>query len=387
MDTKASSKRAPQPFLALEMLARAKQLEAEGRTIVHLEAGEPAISAAPAVREAIANHVLNERQPYTEAKGMLALRAALADYYRRRHAVAVDPEAIIVTTGSSSGFVLGFLGGFETGDRIGITRPGYPAYLNILTALGFEPVEIEVRPEDRWRLTVEAVERAHATAPLAGLMVESPANPTGAILPRDGLAALVELCDAHGIRIVSDEVYHGLSFGMECVSALELTREAIVVNSFSKYYCMTGWRVGWMVLPEALVRGAQILAQSLFISAPTASQVGAIAALGATDYYEAEKVRYARNREVLVAGLKRLGFTDVPAADGGFYEYADVSALSNDSNHFCHQLLEEAGVAATPGIDFDRKNGHKYVRFSYAGDREAIEAAVEKMAGFLGRPG
>lgn len=382
----AKTKRRPQPFLALEMLARAKQLEAEGRAIQHLEAGEPAISPAPAVREAIANHVLNERQPYTEAKGMLALRQALAAYYRRRHSVEVDPEAIIVTTGSSSGFVLGFLGAFETGARIGITRPGYPAYLNILSALGFEPVEIEVRPEERWRLTVEAVQKAHAAASLDGLMVESPANPTGAILPREQLAALVDYCGANRIRIVSDEVYHGLSFGLECVSALELTGEAIVVNSFSKYYCMTGWRVGWMVLPDDLVRGAQILAQSLFISAPTASQVGAMAALGATDYYETEKTRYARNREVLVAGLKKLGFGAVPAADGGFYEYADVSALSNDSNRFCHQLLEEAGVAATPGVDFDRKNGHKYVRFSYAGDGHTVTAALEKMAGFLGRP-
>lgn len=386
MDKQANSTSGPQPFLALEMLARAKQLEAQGRTIVHLEAGEPAITPAPAVREAIASHVLNERQAYTEAKGMLALREALAGYYRRRHGVEVDPDTIIVTTGSSSGFVLGFLGGFAAGARIGITRPGYPAYLNILRALGFEPVEIEVRPQERWRLTVDAVQRAHAVAPLDGLMVESPANPTGAILPRDELASLVEFCGASGIRIVSDEVYHGLSFGLECVSALELTREAIVVNSFSKYYCMTGWRVGWMVLPADLVRAAQILAQSLFISAPTASQVGAMAALGATDYYEAEKARYARNREVLVAGLKRLGFGDVPPADGGFYEYADVSALSNDSFRFCQQLLEEAGVAATPGVDFDRRNGHKYVRFSYAGDMDTMTTALKKMAGFLGRP-
>ncbi|RYE88348.1 MAG: aminotransferase class I/II-fold pyridoxal phosphate-dependent enzyme [Hyphomicrobiales bacterium] len=371
-----------QPFHAMEILGRAKALEGAGRDIAHLEVGEPGVPPAPRVIEAVRS-ALPEAQRYTHSKGQIELRLALADYYRSQHAVSVDPELIVATMGSSSGFILAFLGAFEAGAKIAVTRPGYPAYLNTLDGMNYGVVEIPVTAADGWHLTGAAIAAAYEKEPFEGLLFASPANPTGAAVDRAGLTDIVDTCRRLGVRFISDEIYHGLDYRGASVSALELTRDAIVINSFSKYYCMTGWRIGWMVLPEDLVRRVEILQQNLFISAPTLSQVAARVALGERDYSEEQKAHYAENRLVLDAGLKSLGFGLGAVSDGAFYAYADVSSFTNDSLDFCKRLLEEAGVAATPGVDFDRVDGKRFVRFSYAGTRETIEQALERMAGFL----
>jgi aspartate/methionine/tyrosine aminotransferase len=380
MSTFAKSKL--QPFHAMEILGRAKVLEAGGREIAHLEVGEPGVPPAPKVIEAV-RAALPEAQRYTNSKGQLELRLALAEYYRAQHGVEVDPELIVATTGSSSGFILAFLGAFEAGSKIAVTRPGYPAYLNTLDGLNFGAVEIPVRAADGWHLTGAAIAAAYEREPFDGLLFASPANPTGAAVDRAGLADIVATCKRLGVRFISDEIYHGLDYRGPSVSALELTRDAIVINSFSKYYCMTGWRIGWMVLPEEIVRRTEMLQQNLFISAPTLSQIAARVALGEREYSEEQKAHYAENRLVLDAGLKALGFGLGAVPDGAFYAYADVSAFTNDSLEFCKSLLEEAGVAATPGIDFDRVEGKRFVRFSYAGTRETIERALQAMGSFL----
>lgn len=374
-----------EPFHAMEILALAKRLEASGRHICHLELGEPAQPPAPRVIEAV-QAILPEPQRYTHAKGQIELRAGLEAYYADQHGVSVDPEHIIVTMGSSAGFILAFLGAFKPGDRIAVTRPGYPAYLNILSGLGFEPVEIELSIEDGWRLSAADIERTYRVKPFAGLLFASPANPTGAVVDGQALKEIVATCQRLGVQLISDEIYHGLDFTGPSVSALEFGPEPIIVNSFSKYYCMTGWRIGWMVLPEALVRRTEILQQNMFISAPTLSQVAARVALGEREYSDMQKARYAQNRAILTQGLTSLGFEGAGISEGAFYAYVDASKFTNDSMQFCTQMLNDTGVAATPGVDFDRVNGNRFVRFSYAGALETMHEALEKMAGFLPRP-
>jgi aspartate/methionine/tyrosine aminotransferase len=261
-----------EPFYAMQMAGRAKTLEAEGRSICHLEVGEPSVPPAPAVLAAVAR-VLHEPQGYTHAMGRFELRQALAGHYRDRYGAAADPAAIVVTLGSSSAFILSFLSAFAPGAAIAVTRPGYPAYLNILAGLGFQPVEIPLRAENGWWLTADDIVAAHRHRPFAGLLLASPANPTGAAVGRAAFSEIIAVCARLGVRLISDEIYHGLEYGAPSASALEFTGEAIVINSFSKYYCMTGWRIGWMVVPQDLIRKAEMLQQSLFISAPTLSQI------------------------------------------------------------------------------------------------------------------
>lgn len=374
------------PFLAMDILRRAKIMEAAGRPICHLELGEPGQAPAPAVIEAV-RQALPMPQGYTSAKGLIELRQGLAAYYAEQHRVSVDPERILVTMGSSAGFILAFHAAFKTGARVAVTRPGYPAYVNTLIGLGFEVVEIPLSPTNGWRLTGRDIAAAHRRAPFEGLLFASPANPTGAVLDREGLEDIVATCARLGVSFISDEIYHGLDYTGPSVSALELTGEVIVINSFSKYYCMTGWRIGWMVLPEDLIRRAEILQQNLFISAPTLSQIAATIALGQREYAEVQKASYGQNRELLTAGLREVGFHLPSAGDGAFYSYADIGRFSDDSLTFCETLLEEAGVAATPGVDFDRVDGNRYVRFSYAGTQATIENALERMRAFLSAGG
>jgi aspartate/methionine/tyrosine aminotransferase len=370
------------PFHAMEILKRAKAIEAGGRTVCHLEVGEPGSPPAPRVLEAV-RQALPQAQGYTNAKGLPELREGLATYYAHQHNAAVDPDKIVTTMGSSAGFIIAFHTAFQPGARIAITRPGYPAYVNTLLGLGFAVTEIPLSPENGWKLTGADIAAAHAQTPFDGLLFASPANPTGAAVDRAQLADIVATCNQLGVQLISDEIYHGLDYRGPSVSALELTPDAIVINSFSKYYCMTGWRVGWMVLPDHLVRRAEILQQNLFISAPTLSQIAATVALGERDYSEQQKTGYATNRALLADGLRQIGFQTGSPSDGAFYAYADISSFSNDSMSFCERLLEEAGVAATPGIDFDRAGGNRYVRFSYAGKAETIEIALERMRAFL----
>ena len=370
------------PFHAMEILKRAKAIEASGRTVCHLEVGEPGSPPAPRVIEAVAK-ALPQAQGYTNAKGLAELREGLAGYYAHQHGVAVDPDAILATMGSSAGFIIAFHAAFKPGARIAITRPGYPAYVNTLLGLGFAVAEIPVTAENGWKLTGADIVAAHAAEPFDGLLFASPANPTGAAVDREQMSDIVATCKRLGVRLISDEIYHGLDYRGPSVSALELTREAIVINSFSKYYCMTGWRIGWMVLPDELVRRAEILQQNLFISAPTLSQIAATVALGEREYSEQQKAGYAANRGLLNEGLASLGFQMGSPSDGAFYAYADISRFSNDSMSFCETMLDEAGVAATPGVDFDRVGGNRYVRFSYAGKQETVEVALERMRAFL----
>lgn len=369
------------PFHALEVLTRAKQLEAAGRKVFHLQVGEPAAPAAPKAIEAVAA-TLHLPQGYTHSKGMLELRRSLSGYYDQQHQVGIDPENIIVTSGSSAGFVLTFLTCFERGARIAVTRPGYPAYINILAGLGFEIAEIAVNAHNRWALTAADIEAAHAVQPFDGLLFASPANPTGSVVQASELKEIIEVCERLGVQLISDEIYHGLDYSGRSVSASEFSDKVILVNSFSKYYCMTGWRVGWLVLPEHLVRKAEMLQQSMFISAPKPSQTVANAALGERAYADAQKQRYADNRLLLGEGLRTLGF-EGQVGDGAFYAYMNASSITNDSMRFCAELLEETGVATTPGIDFDRVNGDRFVRFSYAGSREDMEEALNRIEGFV----
>jgi aspartate/methionine/tyrosine aminotransferase len=370
------------PFHAMEILKRAKAIEATGRTVCHLEVGEPGAPPAPRVIEVVAR-ALPQPQGYTNAKGMVELREGLAAYYHQQHGVAVDPDAILATMGSSAGFIIAFHAAFTPGARIAVTRPGYPAYVNTLLGLGFEISEIPLTAQNGWKLTGPDIAAAYAINPFDGLLFASPANPTGAAVDRAQLSEIIATCQGLGVRLISDEIYHGLDYRGASVSALELTPNAIVINSFSKYYCMTGWRIGWMVMPEDLIRRAEILQQNLFISAPTLSQIAATAALAERDYAEEQKAHYAGNRTLLNDGLKALGFDIAGPSDGAFYAYAGIGRFSNDAMQFCESMLDQAGVAATPGIDFDRTNGQSYVRFSYAGRRETVEIALDRMQRFL----
>ncbi|WP_200946449.1 pyridoxal phosphate-dependent aminotransferase [Devosia sp. Root685] len=370
------------PFLAMDILNRSKVLEGQGRTICHLELGEPGHPPAPKVIEAVAR-ALPDPQGYTSAKGRLDLREGLSHYYAEQHSVSVNPEMILATMGSSAGFILAFHTAFRPGARIAITRPGYPAYINTLIGLGFDYAEIPVTAANNWHLTGADIEAAYREKPFEGLLFASPANPTGAAIDRAGLADIIDTCRRLAVTFISDEIYHGLDYRGPSVSALELTSDAIVINSFSKYYCMTGWRIGWMVLPEALIRRAEILQQNLFISAPTLSQIAATAALNERDYSEEQKASYAANRAAITSGLQNLGFDLASPADGAFYAYAGISRFSNDSLAFCESMLEQAGIAATPGVDFDRVNGHGFVRFSYAGTRDTVDLALDRLKTFL----
>lgn len=370
-----------QPFHAMEIFKRANALEREGRDILHLEVGEPAAPPAPAVAEAV-RAVLDKPQRYTQAKGLPELRHGLVDLYASRYGAGVDPERIIVTMGSSAGFVLSFLAGFGPRARIAVTRPGYPAYVNILNGLDFIPVDIPLSADTGWRLTAEDIERTYHETPFDGLLFASPANPTGASVSNDALKEIVEMCARLGVRLISDEIYHGLDHSGPSHSAVEHTDQSIIVNSFSKYYCMTGWRVGWLILPEEVLRKTEILQQNLFISAPTLSQIGAVAALTDPDHAEAQKAHYTANRDLIETGLNDLGFIG-RVGDGAFYAYMDAGRFTNDTSVFCSELLEETGVATTPGLDFDRVNGHRFVRVSYAGARSEIEGALNRIGDFL----
>jgi aspartate/methionine/tyrosine aminotransferase len=318
---------------------------------------------------------------YTEALGLPALRERLSRRYAERHGVAVPPERIAITAGASGAFVLAFLALFEAGARVALAEPGYPAYRNILRALGLSPVGLPAQAADRFQPTPALLEGA---GPLDGLIVASPANPTGAVLDRAALGVLAADCRRRGVALISDEIYHGVEFGAPCASALEVGDDAVVVNSFSKYWRLTGWRVGWLAAPAPVIEAVERLSQNLFICPPHVSQLAALAALDADDELEAEVAAYARNRDRLAEALTHLGFSLPAPADGAFYLYADASLLTDDSRAFCARMLAEAGVAATPGADFDPARGHATVRFSVAGPEARVAEGARRLAAWLG---
>ncbi len=379
----ASARSDVAPFMVMDVMAAAARLEAQGRRIVHMEVGQPA-APAPSTALAAARVALDTaRIAYTEALGIPSLRGRIARHYAEMYGCEIDPGRVVVTTGSSAGFLLAFLALFEPGDRVAITRPGYPPYRHILTALGCEPVPIEISERTRWSITVESLLAAHRLAPLKGVLIASPANPTGTMMAGPALAELVAAAEAEGIRVVSDEIYHGLDYAFAAETATRLSERAVVINSFSKYFCMTGWRVGWMVVPPALVRPVERLQQNLAISVPTLSQIAAQAAFDARAEMEEVKHGYERNRRILLDGLPAAGLDKFLPVDGAFYLYADVSRFSNDSFDFASRMLEEAGVAATPGIDFDPVNGKNFLRFCYAGSADEMREAVSRIGDWL----
>ncbi len=376
-----STRSAVDPFLVMTVLAAARGREAQGADIVHLEVGQPGAPAPRRAIEAAAAAMRAGPLGYTEALGLPALRERLSRRYADRHGVAVPPERIAITAGASGAFVLAFLALFEAGARVALAEPGYPAYRNILRAMGLEPVGLPAAAADRFQPTPALLDGAGA---LDGLIVASPANPTGAVLERAALGALVADCRRRGVALISDEIYHGVEFGPPCASALEFGEDVLVVNSFSKYWRLTGWRVGWLVAPAPVIAAVDRLAQSLFICPPHVSQVAALAALDADEELEAEVAAYARNSDLLGEALTRLGFSLPAPADGAFYLYADASRLTGDSPAFCARMLAEAGVAATPGTDFDPARGHRTVRFSVAGSTERVAEAARRLAAWLG---
>ncbi|WP_298252288.1 aminotransferase class I/II-fold pyridoxal phosphate-dependent enzyme [Bradyrhizobium sp.] len=383
MLTTASRRSDVPPFMVMDVMAAAARIEAGGGHVIHMEVGQPAASA-PKTAILAAHAALDAgRIDYTSALGTPSLRQRIARHYRESYGVSVDSARIVVTTGSSAAFILAFLAMFEPGDRVAVTIPGYPPYRHILTALGCEPVLIETSSENRHALTGEALLAAHRKTPLKGVLVGSPANPTGTMMSREALSSLISAAESAGIRFISDEIYHGLDYAFPAVTAAELSAKALVINSFSKYFCMTGWRVGWMVVPEALVRPIERLQQNLAISVPTLSQVAAEAAFDGSAEMEEIKRGYLENRRILIEGLPRAGLTKFLPADGAFYLYADVSDFTSDSFKFAGEMLEKTHVAATPGVDFDPVHGRQFIRFSYARSAEEMREAVERIARWL----
>ena len=373
-----------QPFHAMDVMAQANAMAARGEDIVHMEVGQPGAPAPAPVLEAAQKALMDGRIGYTDALGILPLKERIAKHYADHYGVAVPPDHIAITTGSSAGFNLAFLALFEAGDRVILPSPGYPAYRNILAALGLEVVEIETQAQDRWCLTAEAVRAAHMEKPVKGVLIASPANPSGTIMEEAALRSVIETCEELGIWFISDEIYHGLEYGLRAETALKFSPNVVIINSFSKYYCMTGWRIGWMIVPELARRSVECLGQSLYISAPMLSQVAAIAAFDASDILEEIKNGYARNRAMLIKELPGIGLGDFMPMDGAFYVYCDVSKLSNDSMEFARRSLSEARVAITPGADFDTARGHRYVRLSFAGTEKNMIEAVRRLGDWLG---
>src|SRR5216683_1505613 len=373
------------PFMVMDVMAAAARIEAAGGRVIHLEVGQPAApapaSALAAARAALAARPLG----YTETLGIPTLRARIARHYAETYGVAIDPARIAVTTGSSAGFLLAFLALFEPGDRVAVALPGYPPYRHILKALGCEPVAIETSEATRWAITPDLLIAAHRAAPLKGVLIASPANPTGTMMTGGALRDLIDAAEGEEIRFISDEIYHGLDYAFAAETAARWSDSAVIINSFSKYFCMTGWRIGWMVVPEPLMRTIDRLQGNLAISVPTLSQIAAEAAFDGRAEMEAVKHGYEENRQILLAGLPKAGFDKILPVDGAFYLYADVSRFSNDSLEFAKRMLAETHVAATPGIDFDPVHGRRFVRFCYAGSSADMHEAVERIAAWRKR--
>jgi aspartate/methionine/tyrosine aminotransferase len=380
-----ASRAAVPPFHVMDLLAAASERARSHGDLVNMVAGQPSTPAPVGVREAAKRALDDQLLGYTVALGIPELRDAIAGHHRRMHGLDIGRDDVVVTTGSSGGFLLAFLAAFEAGDRVAIARPGYACYRNVLKALGCEVVELPTGPESRFQPTVAMLETLDA--PVQGLVVASPANPTGTMLFPEELAAIATWCEQHGVQLISDEIYHGIEYASPMLhsSAWETSREAVVFNSFSKYFSMTGWRIGWMLVPERLRRPVDVLTGNFTICPPALAQHAAIAAFKQESYDECDGhvARYARNRELLLEGLPKLGIDRLAPADGAFYVYADVSHLTDDSMAFCHRLLAETGVATAPGIDFDTEAGNRFVRMSFAGSPDEVSQALERLEVWL----
>ena len=368
------------PFYVMEVMKAAGERERAIGDVLHLEVGQPSTPAPAAVRTAAVSALESDRLGYTDAVGIPELRERIASHYMDRYGVEVSSDRVVVTMGASGSFVLAYLAAFDVGDRVAVTEPGYPCYRNTLEAFGIEVVPIPVGPNTRFVPTAELLDGA---GDLSGLMIASPANPTGTALTWAEMDEIAGWCRSRDVLLIADEIYHGIEYGDSVLTALTADPDAVILQSFSKYYSMTGWRLGWMVLPEYLVRPVERLAQNLFISPPTLSQLAALAAFDATDELDANVARYAANRQVLLDGLGEVGLDHFASPDGAFYFYIDVSHLAEDSQQLCRTWLDELGVACTPGIDFDPTNGHRYVRLSYSESTADIKEATRRIAGWV----
>ena len=353
-------------FIVMDVMRAAAAREATGHKVIHMEVGQPATSAPRAAREAVKRALDTDTLGYTLALGMPALRERIAQLYRDWYGITVSPSRVVVTSGSSAAFVLSFLAAFDVGAKVALPNPGYPCYRHILTALGQVPVILNTGPATRWMPTPEQIDASAAKDGLSGLLIASPANPTGTMLEPDRLAAIIEVCKRRNLWFISDEIYHGLTYGLPDTTALKFSDDVIVINSFSKYFSMTGWRVGWMIVPDRLVEPVERLAQNFYISPPAVAQVAALGAFDGMDELDANKRVYRANRDLLLAELPKAGFDNLVPSDGAFYLYADVSRFTQDSQAFAKLMLDETGVAATPGVDFDEARGRQFLRFSYS---------------------
>ncbi|MDT0683671.1 aminotransferase class I/II-fold pyridoxal phosphate-dependent enzyme [Roseicyclus sp. F158] len=368
------------PFIVMDVMERARAAEAAGRRIVHMEVGQPGTGAPKGARDAVAAAMEAGPLGYTVALGLPELRARIARLYAQWYGIDLDPARVIVTPGASGAFILAFTALFEAGEKVGLGLPGYPSYRQILRALSLQPVGLPTAPEARYQPVPDDVPPG-----LAGLILASPSNPSGTMLDRVALGALAERCRETGTALIADEIYHGIQYEGRAISALEVDPDAIIVNSFSKYFSMTGWRIGWLVVPEAEVRRYERLAQNLFICTTHASQVAALAAMDCTEELDRNVGVYAANRALLLEGLPKAGFTDFAPPDGAFYVYAGLDGISEDSLAFAGEVLDRAGVAVTPGLDFDPARGRRTLRFSYARSTADITEGLERLTEFMSR--
>jgi aspartate/methionine/tyrosine aminotransferase len=380
-----SSRSAIPSFIVMDVMRAALAAEVDGRSIMHMEVGQPGTPAPKAAREAAMRALATETLGYTMALGNDALRQRIAQHYAEWYGARVAPGRIAVTAGSSAAFVLAFLAVFDAGDAVALASPGYPCYRHILSALGQRTVLLETGPASDWMPTAEDVARAVRHDGIKGLLIASPANPTGTMISPQRMGELARVCRDNGVRLISDEIYHGLTYARAAESALTHGDDVIVINSFSKYFSMTGWRIGWMVVPEVLVRSIERLAQNLYISPPSIAQAAALGAFDAGEELEANRRAYAANRTLLLEELPKAGFTTFAPADGAFYLYCDVSQLTDDAAALAKTLLDDAGVAVTPGIDFDAERGNGFLRFSYAGTTADMAEAAQRLKDWAAR--
>ncbi len=379
MAIKVSTRTDIAPFFVMEVMRAAARREAQGDDVVHLEVGQPSTAAPAGARAAAVRAIEHEVLGYTAAVGLEALRERLSRHYDEWYGTTVDPGRIVLAQGASGAFTLAFLACFDVGDRVVVPSPGYPCYRNTLAALGVEVVDLPVDHTTRYQPSPDHLAALHADRPIDGLVVASPSNPTGTMLLPEELSGLVAWCSTNGVRLISDEIYHGITFGVAAPTAVSLWNDAVVVNSFSKYFSMTGWRLGWLVLPPELVAPVERLAQNATVAPPTISQHAALGAFDSIAELEANVDRYRTNRAILLDGLPEVGIDRLAPADGAFYIYADVSHLTDDSQALCQEWLDRLGIATTPGIDFDPQRGHRFVRFSFAGTPAEMTTTIDRL--------